>query len=392
MTVSQRIASIDITRAITMLMMIFVNDLWTLHDIPAWLEHTAANDDGMGLADTVFPAFLFIVGMSIPYAIASRIKKGDNRLRLVRHVLERSVALLVMGLFLVNGEYINGPLTGIGKGGWNVLSCICFILIWNQYPQRFPRLAVNILKGVGIVALALLAYIYRGGEAGITFSTHWWGILGLIGWAYLVTALIYVLGRGSLTVNFVAWVIFIGCSMLAHGGVTSSGSILRTLLDPLEDGAMPTLVLAGVIVSQLFRQYAAAGKWQAVTAVLSAIAVVWLAAGFVTRPVWGISKILATPSWVLICSGITTFLFIAIYWLCDLKNKASWFDIIRPAGSDTLLCYLVPYFVYALMGAAGLFGVIQLGGIVGLFKSLLFAIVVIQIARGLTKAGIRLKL
>ena len=68
----QRIASIDILRAVTMLLMIFVNDLWTLKGIPLWLEHTQANDDGMGLADSVFPAFLFIVGLSIPYAIAAR--------------------------------------------------------------------------------------------------------------------------------------------------------------------------------------------------------------------------------------------------------------------------------------------------------------------------------
>lgn len=89
MTATQRIAAIDITRAITMFLMIFVNDLWSLHDIPKWLEHTAAKDDGMGLADTVFPAFLFIVGMSIPYAISNRIKKGDTLWQLVRHVTER---------------------------------------------------------------------------------------------------------------------------------------------------------------------------------------------------------------------------------------------------------------------------------------------------------------
>ena len=58
---SNRLKSIDILRALTMLLMIFVNDLWTLTDIPGWLEHKAAHDDGMGLADVVFPAFLFIV-------------------------------------------------------------------------------------------------------------------------------------------------------------------------------------------------------------------------------------------------------------------------------------------------------------------------------------------
>lgn len=392
MNIQQRIASIDITRAVTMLLMIFVNDLWTLRNIPSWLGHTAAKDDGMGLADTVFPAFLFIVGMSIPYAIASRIKKGDSRLQLLRHVLERSVALILMGLFLVNGGYLNEVQTGLSRNAWNVICCVCFILVWNQYPTTYPRVAVNILKAIGLATLALMAYICRGGTEGQMFSTYWWGILGLIGWAYLVSALVYVLGRGSLLVNVLAWLAFTGFSMAAHGHLTPPGSLLRLLLDPLEDGAMPSLVLAGVIVSQLFRQYTAAGRWQALTGILAAIALVWLVAGFATRPVWGISKILATPSWVLICSALTTLLFIALYWLCDLQQKAHWFNIIRPAGSDTLLCYLVPYFVYALMAATHVTGLIRLSGIAGLLKSFLFAIIVIQIARGLSKAGIRLKL
>jgi predicted acyltransferase len=75
---SSRLASIDILRAVTMVLMIFVNDLWSLVGIPAWLEHVSYEADGMGLADTIFPAFLFIVGMSIPFAIQSRQKKGDT--------------------------------------------------------------------------------------------------------------------------------------------------------------------------------------------------------------------------------------------------------------------------------------------------------------------------
>ena len=59
---NSRIHSIDVFRALTMLLMIFVNDLWTLKDIPEWLGHKPADVDGIGLADVVFPAFLFIVG------------------------------------------------------------------------------------------------------------------------------------------------------------------------------------------------------------------------------------------------------------------------------------------------------------------------------------------
>ena len=54
----RRLASIDVFRAITMLLMIFVNDLVLDVKVPDWLEHAAEGEDRLGLADTVFPAFL----------------------------------------------------------------------------------------------------------------------------------------------------------------------------------------------------------------------------------------------------------------------------------------------------------------------------------------------
>src|SRR4030042_2468893 len=116
-----RIKSIDIIRALTMLLMIFVNDLWTLTDIPGWLEHKAADEDGLGLADVVFPAFLFIVGLSIPWAIHSRIKKGDSGILIIRHIAERSLALVIMGFFMVNLESIDRSQLMISKYLWQIL-------------------------------------------------------------------------------------------------------------------------------------------------------------------------------------------------------------------------------------------------------------------------------
>src|SRR5215204_6398407 len=100
-TLLTRVTSIDILRALTMILMIFVNDLWSLKDIPAWLGHVERGVDGMGLADVVFPAFLFIVGLSLPYALNNRRKKVDTDGQLVKHVIVRGIALLVMGVFLV---------------------------------------------------------------------------------------------------------------------------------------------------------------------------------------------------------------------------------------------------------------------------------------------------
>src|SRR4030095_15094374 len=73
-----RVVTIDIVRALTMVLMIFVNDLGSLKGIPLWLEHVEPGVDGIGLADVVFPAFLFIVGLSLPFAIDHRRTQGDS--------------------------------------------------------------------------------------------------------------------------------------------------------------------------------------------------------------------------------------------------------------------------------------------------------------------------
>ncbi len=64
-----RIASVDALRGLVILLMIFVNDVAGVKTAPAWLKHVSAGADGMTLPDMVFPAFLFIMGMSIPLAL-----------------------------------------------------------------------------------------------------------------------------------------------------------------------------------------------------------------------------------------------------------------------------------------------------------------------------------
>ncbi len=67
-----RLACIDMLRALTMFFMSWVNDFWTLKKIPKWLEHAKVNENYLGFPDVIFPLFLFIVGLSIPFAIKNR--------------------------------------------------------------------------------------------------------------------------------------------------------------------------------------------------------------------------------------------------------------------------------------------------------------------------------
>ena len=88
-----RIASIDILRALTMVLMIWVNDFWSLTGVPKWLEHANATEDYLGFSDVIFPLFLFIVGLSIPYAIEYRIKLKESNLIIAKHILIRTFSL-----------------------------------------------------------------------------------------------------------------------------------------------------------------------------------------------------------------------------------------------------------------------------------------------------------
>ena len=47
-TSNNRIRTVDVLRALTMFLIIFVNDILSLTEIPEWLGHTLAEEDGMG--------------------------------------------------------------------------------------------------------------------------------------------------------------------------------------------------------------------------------------------------------------------------------------------------------------------------------------------------------
>ena len=387
------IASIDILRALNMVLMIFVNDLWSLKDIPAWLGHVERGVDGIGLADVVFPAFLFIVGLSLPYAINNRRKKGDTDWELVKHVLVRSLALLVMGVFLVNGESINAMATGMPRPLWNSICCVCFILLWNTYPKTLKKTAVYLLKGVAVIALIILAILYRGGEDGTVhgFGPQWWGILGLIGWAYLASGLITVFARNSFYVVLGGWIFFALLSMLYHGGLVPEA--LHFIPNAILGGTLAGLTMGGVLTSMIFQHYRSRDDNKGLTVVLFAFSVVLIVLSILTRPFWGLAKLGATPAWLFLCSAFTIVAFLVVYWIADVYKKETWFNIIRPAGTATLLCYLIPYFAYAFTRLIGfhLPDVMLTGGI-GLIKSFLFAILCAVITGSLIRLGIRLKL
>jgi predicted acyltransferase len=385
-----RVAAIDIFRALTMFLMIFVNDLWTLNGVPSWMLHATFEEDRLGLSDWVFPGFLFIVGLSIPFAVTARKKKGDSSLQIFKHIVKRSIALITMGFFMVNLENINNELLPFSKYVWQLLMALAILLIWNIYPQKkaFGKVPEWIMQLIGILILVGLSLVFRSGTAADPkwMEPHWWGILGIIGWAYLGCALLYLIIGNRLLVFLLVFVAFHLLNVLEF--VDLPGFEIKLMVS----ASNHVSIAAGVLTSLMYIKYGSRNQIASFLTLLAILSVVSLLYGFILRPEWGISKIRATPSWSSICVGISVFAFAIIYIVTDLWRKVSWASVFAPAGRSTLTCYLVPYFYYAVMMLVGIFlPEVLRTGFIGIIKSLLFSFLIIFITGMMEKVGLRLK-
>ncbi len=95
---AQRLAALDVFRGLTIAGMILVTNPGNWGHIFSPLRH--ADWHGLTPTDLVFPFFLFIVGVALPFSFDKRLGQGASRLRLFEHVVRRSVILFLLGLIM----------------------------------------------------------------------------------------------------------------------------------------------------------------------------------------------------------------------------------------------------------------------------------------------------
>lgn len=338
---NQRITSIDALRGLVMFTMIFVNDLASVGEIvPDWmmhyeLRHKDAN--GMTFVDLVLPAFLFIVGMAIPFALGTRIGRGEQVRWVLLHVLLRTLSLLFIGVLMVNGEP-DAQRLGWSPALWVTLMFLSVILAFGS---------IKWLRFAGFIALLWLGYVWTGPGGGklVTLSplhvrSQWWGILGLIGWSYLIGSLAFLLFRARRTALLGCMMLLLGLFAADHAGtfdgfwlgdivgigdtlgtegaITVAGVLLATILISPDDRCTSSRVR----FTLLFIAGTAAGAW-------------------LLQSAYGINKNAATPSYGLWACAITASLWLVLYLLCDVR---SWPAVSKPlaaAGRNVLLAYLL---------------------------------------------------
>ena len=121
-----------------------------------------------------------------------------------------------------------------------------------------------------------------------------------------------------------------------------------------------------------------------------AYAAVLFAAGWLLTP-FGISKIRATPTWCLYCAASSTLIFLVLYWVADVRRLTKWASFVKPAGSNTLLTYLLPDIFYAVHGWY-LLAFLPAQGWPGAASSLLFTAFILGWAAVMTRLKVRLQL
>ena len=398
----ERNIAIDLLRAITMAMMLMVNDFWSVEGIPHWMHHAEWGEDMLGFSDLVFPTFLFCVGMSIPYAIAAMRRKGKSDGEVISHIIERSFALVLMGAFICNYEEGIDAAIGYDRNVYCILMTIAFFLIFNHYKES--RYTVKGLKLCGWAILLFLLITSRSPE-GRTFYPYWWGILGLIGWAYLFCALVYALTSRTRTLCIVWLSLFAVCLLCSETADYSafagkpifsqeSPNIVKLVLSNLHIGNASShlLVMSGVMFSAYHLKYTIRQPLAKRASYAVSLAVICAIIGAISHQLFITSKLIGTLPWIFFTLSIDIVLYIILDTIITFGH-ANALSCLKPAGTATLTCYMIPYILYPFISISiGWDWSYAIPAPFGIVKCIAFSALCIAITWIISKAGVKLKI
>jgi len=408
-TVKERLTSLDAFRGFDILTMVFVNYIAGMTAIPFILRHAEADQNTFTLTDVVFPGFLFIVGVSIPLALAKRRAEGRSAPALVGHVLVRTLALLFLGVLLVNENRFSAAATGLSKDLWYFLATLAVFGLWVVVPRGASAKKKRLLLGLKVataIALVALVLVFRGqGEDGrvTILQTSWWGILGMIGWCYMAANLLFLASRGNRTVLAGAiglmTALYIGGR---HGALDFLGPVNEFINVGSLFGSHAAIVTAGMLAGTIFLPGTDVATPRRRMRFLAVLGTGLVLAGYVLRPLHGFSKIHGTESYGLATAGLCCLAFLLFYAGLDVYKGKRASACILPAGKNPLLAYLLP----GLIGnATGLLGAVLhadigrllwpfygTGGVAGMLNAAVMTGIVLVLTAVLTRAGLLLKL
>ena len=396
-----RLTSLDAFRGLVILTMTFVNYLGHVRNIPAWARHVPQTQEGYTFVDVVFPAFLFIVGVAIPLALHKRMARGESQFALVQRIVVRSGSLVLLGVIMVNGSFFSAEATGMSRSLWSLLAALATLGVWNSYPTATAKGRQRLFLGLRIVAgvaLAGLLLVFRGKNAAgeVVWLQHaWWGILGMIGWGYLVCSLAYLVFRGS-SVALMGVLGFLIALYIGdkHGALGWLGPVHNFIGVGAVLGSTAANVMIGVLVGNCFVGEAASLGPAARVRFFLLFGLGLYLAGTLLRPLHGINKVAATDAYALVTGGVCCLSFLVVYCVMDIGHVRQWANPLIPIGQNAVLAYILPGILKHLCEAVGWPGLLSPhgSGWAGALNTSALTLLVMAITWGATRIGIQLKL
>jgi heparan-alpha-glucosaminide N-acetyltransferase len=388
-----RIQSIDIVRGMTILVMIFVNDIHGIKELPWWTYHIPPGEQGITYVDVVYPAFLMMMGMSIPLAFRRRLDMGDSRAKILLHTVVRGLCLVAMGILVMNGREIDAEASGVSRAAWNSLMLVGVILFFIKYPKTDgnKKTLFLILRWGGLAMVLVLMFFFRrrDGEEIAWFDLSNSSILGGLGFSYISCGILFMLLGDKIWKLAAALVFLVLLNVGMKAGVLEFVRSWPSLLWPFRSGSAASITMSGVIMSMIIFDDGVAKSLEEKFKWGIAYVVLLFIAGWALLP-FGLAKIGGTPSWCLLSAGFTGTIFILVYWLVDVKGVSSWAAFLKPAGSNPLLVYLLPDIYYALFRS--FHRSIAMVGWVGVWRPIALTALILILATILTRKNVRMQL
>lgn len=316
-----RLQSLDVLRGFDMFWIISGEGLihgtamatgWSfMETISAQLHHSTWN--GFTFYDLIFPLFIFVAGVSMPFSFGKKLEQPDafhrrEKRRLYKSLLKRTVLLILLGMIVNKSQRFLG---------------------YDQF--RFASVLARIALSCFFAAIIFLNCSLRG-------QILWFVGILLGYWAALIFIPVPGFGAGVLT---------------PEGNLASyidrrflPGQVLRKVYDP--EGILSTIpaigsALLGIFTGQFLRNYFLQMAKLKKGLMLLIAGVISLSVGLLWNSVFPINKNMWTSSYVLFAGGWSFLLLGIFYLIIDVWNLRVWSTPLVWIGTNSILIYLLSH-------------------------------------------------
>ena len=264
--------------------------------------------EGFRFEDLIFPLFIFVVGLVLPYSLSRRLEAGHSRSRIFMQILKRTVLLIVLGLFYYNGHL---------------------------------HFHLDKIRWMGVLQRIGICYFFA---AILVMNTKWRtqvvvaGAILLSYWLALMLIPVPGFGAGNISPegclpSYIDQLLLPG--RLCCYGYGENEGILSTL------PAICTAII-GALAGQWLRSPASGNRK---TIGLAVAGLISLLAGYGWGQTFPVIKNIWTSSFVLVTAGWSMLLLALFYWVIDVKGLKKWAFFFIVIGVNAITIYFLSQFI-----------------------------------------------